>query len=66
MKKKASHQYNRIERNIARQLHDIKKQQHYYFNKWHDLDVKANLFKQKLNGKFLPGKVMVPHLLTKE
>lgn len=52
MKQKQSHKYNRIERLIARQIHDIKTKQRHHFNKWHEWDIKLNQLKLSLNGKY--------------
>ena len=57
-------EYNTSERIIARNIHDMKGTQKKLFNTWHDLDIKINLLKHDLQGKY-QGKVMVPNLLTK-
>ncbi len=52
----ATHKYNRTERIIARKIHDLKSYKLHCFNKYQELDMKENLLKQQLNGKYIERK----------
>ena len=51
-KKKNNHIYNLEERQIARRITDMKRQQHHYQQRYQELDMKLNLLKPQLNGKY--------------
>ena len=65
-KNKREYNYNRLEKQRSYKIHDLKTIQSRLFNRWHDIDLKINLLKKEMNGKYIERKVMVPHLLTKE
>lgn len=46
------YKYNSAERQKAREIYDLKNKQQQCFNRYQDLDVKINLLKSELNGKY--------------